>query len=112
MDGLHDCGGIEGYGSIELESENAPKFYEGWERETFGLYWAVNCLGYWPEEAVRHSVERMGAIEYLVTPYYEHWLASMEILLREYGHITVEELETKQNEIRAGKRQRGHESAY
>ena len=101
MDGVHDCGGVEGYGPIVLEPEGAPKFDEEWERETFGLFWAVNSQGYWSEDAIRYSIERMGAIEYLTTPYYEHWLTSMEILLREHGQITSEELESKQDEIRA-----------
>jgi nitrile hydratase len=101
MDGVHDCGGVEGYGPIVMEDENVPKFPEPWQRMAFGLHWGVAFQGFWNIDAIRHAMERMGAIEYLTTPYYEHWLRCNEILLVEKGVFTQEEIKNKQNEIRA-----------
>lgn len=100
MDGVHDCGGVEGYGPIVMEDESAPKFKEDWERHAFGVHWACACTGFWNIDAIRHAMERMGAIEYLNTPYYDHWLTCNEILLVEKGVVTQEELDARRDEIR------------
>jgi nitrile hydratase len=52
--------------------------------------------------AFRWSIERMGAIEYLTTSYYEHWLASMERNGVESGAFTQEELDVAAARMAAG----------
>ena len=52
--------------------------------------------------AFRYSIERMGAIEYLTTSYYEHWLSSMELNGVESGVFTRRELDDAAARIAAG----------
>ena len=44
----------------------------------------------------------MGAPDYLISSYYEHWLHAMETLLQERGAISPAELETKWAELSKG----------
>jgi hypothetical protein len=37
--------------------------------------------GYYNTDQFRHAIERMGAVEYLSTSYYERWLSMLETLL-------------------------------
>lgn len=101
MNGIHDCGGMDGFGPIEMEDEDAPKFKRDWERDVFGLHWALAFLGNWGIDDIRHAMERMGNLEYLSTPYYAHWFACNEILLVEHGIMTQEEYEAEQARVRA-----------
>lgn len=91
MDGIHDTGGLEGYPHPDPESDG-ELFRDEWERIAFTLMPAMVGQNVTNMHEFRHGVERMGAIEYLETPYYEHWLASFERLLQEKGHITEDEL--------------------
>ena len=36
MDGIHDLGGLEGFGPVEIEPDE-PVFHEDWERRAFRL---------------------------------------------------------------------------
>ena len=87
MNGIHDCGGMEGLGSVVVES-GEPIFHAGWERRVFALLWAVGCNGFWNLDEFRHAVERMPAGTYLGTSYYEHWLHALETLLIEKGVVS------------------------
>ena len=82
MNSIHDCGGMEGLGTIVPESAE-PVFHAEWERRVFALLWALGFNGFWNLDEFRHSIERMPATEYLQTSYYEHWLHAMETLLVE-----------------------------
>jgi nitrile hydratase len=84
MNGIHDMGGMTGFGPIRRE-ENEPVFHADWERRLafFG-----------PVDRARHAVERMDAVDYLTTTYYEHWLAGTEILAKDFGYLTDEEIES------------------
>ena len=84
MNGVHDMGGMMGFGPVIVE-ENEPKFHDEWERRVF----ATSMLGLGEKlggvDAFRHAIERMGAANYLQTTYYEHWLTAMETLIAERG---------------------------
>ena len=84
MNGVHDLGGMMGFGPVIVE-ENEPLFHADWERRVF----AASMLGLGETlgsvDMFRHAIERMGAANYLQTTYYEHWLAAIETLARERG---------------------------
>ncbi|MDX6533679.1 MAG: nitrile hydratase subunit beta, partial [Gaiellales bacterium] len=80
MDGVHDLGGKQGYGPVEREP-NEPPFHEPWEGRVHGIG-VVDPLG----PGFRHSIELMGAVEYLTTLYYEHWLHSFIERGVRHGH--------------------------
>jgi hypothetical protein len=98
MNGVHDCGGMARLGQIE-RVENEPVFYADWERRAFGLLHAAGSLGHWNLDEIRHAVENMDVIEYLSTPYYEHWIRGIESQLLDKGVITEEELAAKRRQI-------------
>lgn len=98
MNGIHDCGGMDGFGPIRRE-EDEPVFHSAWEARMFGLHMAIGCLGCWTLDEDRHAIERMGNARYLGTSYYEHWLICDETLLVEKGVVTPEELAARRVEV-------------
>lgn len=98
MDGVHDLGGRQGFGPVVAEPDGPP-FHERWEGRVHGLDLTVD-LG----PGFRYAIERMGAVEYLTTSYYEHWLASMETRGIEHGVFTRAELDAAAARIAAGER--------
>lgn len=101
MNGIHDLGGMHGFGPVDPEPDE-PVFHHDWERRVFGMFAPISALGYFHLDELRHAIERMGAAAYLGTPYYEHWLYAFETLLVEKGVITTEELETRRAAIAQG----------
>jgi nitrile hydratase len=97
MNGVHDMGGMHGFGPIERE-ENEPVFHHRWEARTFALRQACGALGKWNIDIARHANERMPPEEYLQASYYERWLAGLTILLRESGLATETELRSGKSE--------------
>ena len=95
MNGIHDMGGMHGFGAIERESDE-PYFHEEWESRVFGLFFANFAQGHFNVDMFRHAIERMNPADYLQTSYYEHWLHAMETMLHEQGIVTREELDRKQ----------------
>jgi nitrile hydratase len=94
MDGIHDLGGLEGFGPVEVERDE-PVFHEDWERQVFRLNVAV-LLGLQPTGgAFRHSIERMDPAHYLSSSYYEHWLTGLSTLLVEAGLVSSAELDRR-----------------
>lgn len=89
MDGVHDVGGVLGFGPVRVDPAE-PVFAEAWERRVFGMNFSALPTNV---DQFRFAVERMGAVEYLTTGYYRHWLAAIETLAVETGAVTGEELE-------------------
>ena len=100
MDGVHDLGGLQGFGPVEVEPDE-PVFHHDWERRVFGLNFA-SLPG--NVDLFRSAIERMGALDYLTTSYYEHWLTGIETLATERGVLTRDELEKARNAAATGTR--------
>ena len=94
MDGIHDLGGLEGFGPVEVEPDELT-FHEDWERRVFRLNLAT-LLAVQPSGGVwRHSIERMDPAHYLASSYYEHWLTGISTLIVEAGLVSSEELDRR-----------------
>jgi len=93
MNGVHDLGGMHGFGAVVRERDE-PVFHHPWERRVFGLFAPSFAAGLFCVDEFRHAIERMGAAEYLQSSYYEHWLHAIETLAQEKGRVTAEELRT------------------
>ena len=91
MNGVHDVGGMDGFGPVERES-GEPVFHEAWERRVFALFLPAAFAGKLAVDEFRQAIERMGPLEYLQTSYYEHWLHAFETLLVDRGLVTKDEL--------------------
>jgi nitrile hydratase len=93
MNGVHDMGGVHGMGPIVREA-NEPVFHEPWEGRVFALNRATAVLGKWNIDVMRHSIERLPAVDYLRMSYYEKWLSGLITRLEESGLVTRAELDS------------------
>jgi nitrile hydratase len=97
MNGVHDLGGMLGFGPVIVEP-NEPVFHANWERRVFAL--SLSSPFFSNLDAARHTIERMPPAEYLGSSYYEHWLHGLELGLIENGTLTREEIEEVQRNPR------------
>jgi nitrile hydratase len=93
LNGVHDIGGMDGFGPIVRET-NEPVFHEPWEGRVFGMLITVALRGD-PVDAFRHRLERLDPAQYLSSSYYQRFLSVMEGALVEAGTLTEEEIETR-----------------
>ena len=94
MNGIHDMGGLDGFGRVEVEVDE-PVFHHPWERAVFGISTAVLGRRIANGDAFRHAIERMDPAHYLASSYYEHWLTGVATLLVERGVVSAAELESR-----------------
>lgn len=90
MDGIHDLGGMEGFGRVERDE---VVFHAPWERTAFALASLASVPG--NTDDFRHSIERIDPAQYLTLGYYGRWLASVEVRLRERGLIDSDEVDQR-----------------
>jgi len=91
VDGIHDLGGMHGFGPIEAEPDE-PVFHERWEARTYGLAGGALVRGGFNTPMFRHAIERMDPAHYLSSSYYEHWLTAVATLLVEAAIVRADEL--------------------
>ena len=91
MNGVHDMGGMEGFGPIQYE-KNEPVFYSSWEARTFALHRAMRAWERWNINASRYQIEVIPAADYLRMSYYERWMTRLVELLVKHGFVTREEI--------------------
>jgi nitrile hydratase len=94
MDGVHDLGGLQGFGPVEIELDE-PAFHEAWERRAFRANLATLIALRPSGGAWRHGIERMDPVHYLSSSYYEHWLTSASTLAVEAGLVSQAELDRR-----------------
>ena len=94
MDGIHDLGGMQGFGAV-AHSPTEPVFPDRWQATARALMEVVaGAVGASGGE-FRHSIERMDPGHYLTSSYYEHWLTAAATLAVEHGLVTHAELEAR-----------------
>lgn len=91
MDGVHDLGGMQGFGPMEME-RSEPVFHAPWEGRMFGMVAIASVQRLAQVDDFRHAIERMDPAHYLSSPYYEHWLTALATLLVEKGAVAADEL--------------------
>ena len=96
MNGVHDLGGMHGFGPVEREV-NEPVFHAPWEAEMVAISNAVRAGGraVMNIDEFRHGIERMDPAHYLASSYFEHWFDGISRVLIEKGVISAEELEKR-----------------
>src|SRR5919198_493201 len=92
VDGIHDLGGMQGFGPVEVET-GEPTFHERWEGRVYGMTGLAMVQGLLNTSEFRHAIERMDPASYLTTSYYEHWMAALATLLVEKGVVADQDLE-------------------
>lgn len=93
MNGVHDMGGMHGFGAVAPEADE-PVFHAPWEGRVLAMRRALGAWRKWNIDAGRHSIETLPPADYLRLSYYEKWLASAIKLALGAGLISQSELET------------------
>lgn len=93
MDGIHDFGGRQGYGPIDVGEPPEP-FHAPWEARLFGITRAFTEPVSTSLELFRLARECIDPADYLMRPYYDQWLQAHAVLLVVTGAATVKELAT------------------
>src|SRR5215467_5806073 len=94
MDGVHDLGGKQGFGTVRY-TLNAPAFHAQWEVRANSLYGYAVRAGIFNMDEYRYAIERMEPRHYLTASYYERSLTSLATLCVERGIVTRDELEQR-----------------
>lgn len=96
MDGIHDLGGVQGFGSVPHKinsSSYKPVFHEPWEHLAYSLLFIGAERGVFTVDELRHAIERMDPRHYLSAPYYDRIVVGTASLFVEKGVVTQAELE-------------------
>jgi nitrile hydratase len=91
MDGIHDMGGMHGFGKVEPEP-NEPVFHAPWEGRTYAINRALGFAGIWTIDETRAGIERLPPEVYLGSSYYRKWELRLEKLLVEKGLADADEI--------------------
>lgn len=92
MNGVHDMGGMHGFGPVDRDE---AVFHDDWEKRVAAMHAAMAVRGRWNIDEFRHGIERMPPADYLRASYYERWLATLETNLIEKGIVTAEEIDAR-----------------
>ena len=100
MDGIHDMGGMHGFGAIPREADEAV-FHAPWEGRIFGVSFVVESLVPGANiDAGRHAIERIDPATYLHASYYQRWLLGTQSTLVDAGVCSLEEIEARMASLR------------
>jgi nitrile hydratase beta subunit len=91
MNGVHDMGGMDGFGKVEPEA-NEPVFHSAWEARVMAMNRALGATGEWNIDMSRFSLESLRPDVYLASSYYRKWFLGLERRLLERDLIAEDEI--------------------
>ncbi|HUR42689.1 MAG TPA: nitrile hydratase subunit beta [Aestuariivirga sp.] len=91
MNGPQDMGGQTGFGPILVERDE-PVFHADWERRVLAFTLAMGAAREWNIDMSRHAREKLPALTYWSSSYYEIWFEGLKQLLLENGLLAEAEL--------------------
>jgi nitrile hydratase len=91
MNGVHDMGGMHGFGKVEPDADEHP-FHASWEARVLAMQRAIRAARAWNIDMSRDAIERQRPQRYLAASYYERWLMGMETNVVEKGLVGSDEL--------------------
>ena len=95
MDGVHDLGGKQGFGPIDVDEVEAS-FHVDWE----GRMWAIAQCARSPDWTIdwwRHVRELIDPVDYLSRPYFDSWAQTHIAAFIDSGEFTLDEIMTAQS---------------
>jgi nitrile hydratase subunit beta len=101
MDGIHDMGGMHGFGKVEAE-KNEPVFHAAWEGRCLALNRAMGVIGAWTIDEGRSGIEELRPDVYLAHSYYGKWALRLENMVVKYGLAGADEIAAR-HALRPGK---------
>ena len=101
MNGVHDMGGMHGFGPIDIEADE-PVFHEEWEGRVYGMVTGIREEHdvYGPYGS-RHYIENIPPARYLASSYYERWMLALQAALVNKGLLTAEEIDDRTRQFAA-----------
>jgi nitrile hydratase subunit beta len=105
MNGIHDMGGLHGFGKVEIEP-NEPVFHGRWEGRVYAMTQVLDAKGIYNLDEHRHEIELMDAASYLTDGYYGRWLFAMESILTRKGVISRDEVDERVADLEENKQSR------
>lgn len=91
MNGVHDMGGMDGFGKVEPEPDE-PMFHADWEARVMAMVRAMGAAGAFNIDTSRFYRETLPPHVYLSSSYYKKWFLGLEEMLIEKGYVTREEV--------------------
>jgi nitrile hydratase len=91
MNGVHDLGGMHGFGKVEPEPDE-PVFHAEWEGRALAMNRAMSFARLWNIDISRAAIEELPPHVYLGSSYYKKWTLRLEQLLMRYGLVDADEL--------------------
>lgn len=91
MDGIHDLGGRQGFGKIDVD-EPEEAFHSGWEARAFAIVRSMSRAPDWTLDKFRFTREQIDPVDYLTRPYYDQWIQCYAALMIGSSLAGVEEL--------------------
>ncbi|MGD2172220.1 MAG: nitrile hydratase subunit beta [Gammaproteobacteria bacterium] len=91
MDGIHDLGGKQGFGPVDVDDDGSP-FHHDWEGREWGIAQCARTPGitidWW-----RHCRELIMPEDYLDRPYFDSWAQTDFATYIEAGWLTIAEID-------------------
>src|SRR3984957_11363121 len=91
MDGIHDMGGMHGFGKVEPEPDE-PVFHAPWEGRCLALNRAMGAIGAWTIDEGRAGIEQLPPDVYLSASYYGKWALRLHNMVVARGLAGADEL--------------------
>jgi nitrile hydratase subunit beta len=91
VNGVHDMGGMDGFGKVDVEP-NEPMFHERWEGRVLAMVRAMGAAGAFNIDTSRFYREALPPDVYLASSYYKKWLLGLEDVLIAKGFVARSEV--------------------
>jgi nitrile hydratase subunit beta len=91
MNGVHDMGGMDGFGKVEAEP-NEPVFHAEWEARVLAMVRAMGAAGAFNIDTSRFYRETLPPDVYLASSYYKKWFLGLEDMLLDKGIIAKDDI--------------------
>ena len=92
MNGVHDMGGMQGFGPIRPEV-NEPVFHAPWEGRVITMVMAIAAWGRFGADQRRYVRELIPPAEFLSMSYYQIWYTGLIANMLDAGMVTREEVD-------------------
>jgi nitrile hydratase subunit beta len=93
MNGIHDMGGMQSFGSIRQE-QNEPVFHAPWEGRVMAMNMAIAAWGKFVADNRRYVRELIPPAEFLSMSYYQIWYTGLIANMLDVGMITRAEADS------------------
>jgi nitrile hydratase len=93
VDGIHDLGGMQGFGHVPEPAAAGP-FAEPWEGRAFVIGALAGRISGGNLHAFRHAIERVPPREYLAG-YWNRWTIGAQTMMEDSGIVTDAEVRTR-----------------